>query len=61
MDREEIPSPCTRICELDPQGGFCSGCGRTVRELSEWSRAPDGRKREILDRLSAAGWGPAGI
>ena len=27
------PSPCVKICTLDPTGAFCIGCGRTPAEI----------------------------
>jgi uncharacterized protein len=46
----EVPSPCIDICRLDTQG-FCIGCRRTIDEISEWPRAHDERRREILRQL----------
>jgi predicted Fe-S protein YdhL (DUF1289 family) len=45
-----VQSPCIDICRLDAQG-LCIGCRRTIGEISEWSRAPDARRREILSEL----------
>lgn len=42
-----VPSPCIDICRLDRQG-LCIGCHRTIDEISEWSRASEARRREIL-------------
>ena len=45
-----VQSPCIDICRLDAQG-LCIGCRRTIGEISEWSRATDARRREILSEL----------
>ena len=45
-----VQSPCIDICRLDPEG-LCIGCRRTIGEISEWSRATDARRREILSEL----------
>jgi len=42
-----VPSPCIDICRLDSQG-LCIGCRRTIDEITEWSRASEARRREIL-------------
>jgi hypothetical protein len=42
-----VPSPCVDICRLDARG-LCIGCRRTIEEISEWSRASEARRREIL-------------
>jgi predicted Fe-S protein YdhL (DUF1289 family) len=45
-----VPSPCVDICRLDTLG-LCIGCRRTIDEISEWPRADDARRREILRQL----------
>jgi hypothetical protein len=47
-----VQSPCIDICRLDAQG-LCIGCRRTIGEISEWSRATDARRREILSDLKS--------
>ncbi|HEY0314923.1 MAG TPA: DUF1289 domain-containing protein [Sphingomonas sp.] len=48
-----IPSPCTRICEIDPASGWCRGCGRTLAEIGDWRHAGDAEQRALLARLPA--------
>ena len=43
-----IQSPCTSVCRIDPASGYCEGCFRSIPEITDWSRADDARKREIL-------------
>jgi uncharacterized protein len=45
-----VPSPCVDICRLD-SAGLCIGCRRTIGEISEWPRAGEARRREILRQL----------
>jgi hypothetical protein len=47
-----VPSPCVDICRLDAQG-LCIGCRRSIGEISEWSRAGEARRREIVRGLAA--------
>jgi uncharacterized protein len=49
-----VPSPCIDICRLDAKG-LCIGCRRTIGEITEWSRAGDARRREILSELERRG------
>ena len=42
-----VPSPCIDVCRLDVRG-LCIGCRRTIEEITEWSRASEARRREIL-------------
>ena len=46
-----VPSPCVDVCRLDALG-LCIGCRRTIGEISEWSRAGETRRREILRALA---------
>jgi uncharacterized protein len=41
---DPVPSPCRDICRLN-EAGVCAGCGRTLGEIEEWSRA--GRERRL--------------
>jgi uncharacterized protein len=50
MSDAAVASPCVDICRLDAQG-LCVGCRRTIEEITEWSRASEARRREILREL----------
>ena len=43
-----LASPCIGVCRLDPAQRFCTGCGRTLREIGDWPEASEARQREIL-------------
>ncbi|MEM7635866.1 MAG: DUF1289 domain-containing protein [Pseudomonadota bacterium] len=32
----EIQSPCIKLCVMEPDSGFCMGCGRTRDEIASW-------------------------
>lgn len=49
--RDEIESPCQRICVLHPSARLCIGCYRTGEEIATWSRLTPERRREIMDEL----------
>lgn len=46
-----IQSPCVRVCQLDPDTGFCRGCYRTVDEIAGWPEMSDRDKEECLNIL----------
>jgi uncharacterized protein len=46
-----VLSPCVDICVLDPDTGWCIGCGRTGDEIGDWPDASDARRQAILDAL----------
>jgi uncharacterized protein len=52
---ERPKSPCVDVCALNVSAELCTGCGRTIAEIGEWSDATAERQRAILavlpDRL----------
>ena len=48
-----IQSPCTSVCRMNPATGYCEGCFRTIPEITEWSRADDARRLEILAAVAS--------
>jgi hypothetical protein len=54
---EPIPSPCIKVCELDPATSVCRGCKRTLDEIARWGiMTPEERARvmaELPNRKSA--------
>jgi predicted Fe-S protein YdhL (DUF1289 family) len=36
MFETEIETPCIKLCVVDPETGFCIGCGRTRGEIGAW-------------------------
>lgn len=49
--RDEIESPCVKICVLHPEAGICLGCYRTSDEIAGWSRLTGEERRRIMDSL----------
>ena len=48
---ESPASPCIKLCRIDEATGYCSGCWRTLAEITNWSTANDQEKRRILAAL----------
>jgi predicted Fe-S protein YdhL (DUF1289 family) len=48
----EVPSPCVRVCVIEPRSGYCRGCRRTLPEIAGWAKADDRRRLEIVAQLS---------
>ena len=45
FDLPEIETPCIKVCVVDPETGFCIGCGRTRMEIGSWlGLSPTDRK-----------------
>ena len=51
-----IQSPCISICQMDARAGLCRGCGRTIEEITLWSRLDEESKRAVWDALPARGY-----
>ncbi len=49
--RNEVESPCIRICVVHPEARICTGCLRTIDEISGWSRLSDGERAKINAEL----------
>ena len=49
MSEQERPvaSPCVNICALD-DNDVCTGCQRTVAEITRWSRMTNVERRDVL-------------
>ncbi|MFN7270159.1 MAG: DUF1289 domain-containing protein [Cereibacter sp.] len=48
--RDEIPSPCVKLCMVHPEEGICVGCLRTIEEITAWSRlTPEARAAVMAD------------
>ncbi|HKW54579.1 MAG TPA: DUF1289 domain-containing protein [Stellaceae bacterium] len=58
----EPGSPCTAVCVLDSDSGYCRGCFRTLAEIAAWSSLARADKQRILGELPArrsrTGWPP---
>lgn len=47
----EVESPCIRECVIDQQTGYCTGCWRTLDEISYWVSYTPGERLRILQAL----------
>lgn len=42
-----VASPCVNVCALDEQD-ICTGCQRSVAEISRWGRMDNDERRAVL-------------
>lgn len=49
--RDEIESPCVKICVVHPEARICTGCLRSIDEIGRWSRMSAEERREIMAAL----------
>jgi predicted Fe-S protein YdhL (DUF1289 family) len=48
-----IRTPCIGVCAVDGETGWCLGCGRTLVEITAWSRASEHARETVLETLDA--------
>lgn len=54
--RDEIESPCVKICVVHPESRLCTGCLRTMDEIGAWSKmTPEARRAVMAELPSRAG------
>lgn len=49
--RDEVQSPCVRLCVVHPEERICVGCYRSIDEISAWSRLTPDERRTIMAEL----------
>jgi predicted Fe-S protein YdhL (DUF1289 family) len=49
--RHEVQSPCVQICVVHPEARICTGCLRSIDEITRWSKMTDGERATIMDGL----------
>lgn len=50
-ERDEIDSPCVRVCVVHPEAQICIGCHRTADEIRLWSKMSADQRRDIMRTL----------
>jgi uncharacterized protein len=48
-----IESPCIQICVVHPAERICTGCHRSIDEISRWSRMSSDERALVMDELPA--------
>jgi len=49
--RDEVDSPCINICVIHPEARLCTGCYRSIDEISRWSGMTGVERAEVMDAL----------
>ncbi len=49
--RDEIESPCVKVCLVHPAARICTGCHRTIDEIGRWSRMTSDERRAVMAEL----------
>ncbi len=51
--RNEIESPCINVCVVHPATRLCTGCARSIDEITHWSRMTPEMRAAIIEDLPA--------
>jgi uncharacterized protein len=51
--RDEIESPCVKLCVIHPEARICAGCYRTIEEIGGWTRMTPDERRRVMAELPA--------
>ena len=56
--RDEIESPCVQMCVVHPETRLCTGCARSIDEITQWSRMTPEARSAIIAELPLRDAGP---
>lgn len=49
--RDEIASPCVKLCVVHPEARICVGCLRSIDEISRWSKLSHEDRAAVMAEL----------
>lgn len=58
--RDEIESPCVKICQIHPETGLCIGCARSAGEIAAWAAMTPDERRRVMAELPGRSPAPSG-
>ena len=50
-NRDEIDSPCIKICAIHPTERICVGCYRSIEEVAGWSKLSSEQRSTLMKDL----------
>ena len=53
--RDEIESPCIKLCTIHPVDKVCAGCYRSLSEIGRWSQMSAEERARIMAQLPMRG------
>jgi uncharacterized protein len=51
FSHRDIETPCIKICVIEPETGFCIGCGRTRDEIASWLNISANDRHTLMQTL----------
>ncbi|MDV7142634.1 DUF1289 domain-containing protein [Tropicimonas sp. TH_r6] len=49
--RDEVASPCNKVCVIHPEARICAGCYRTMDEIASWGRLSAQARTDLIEEL----------
>ncbi len=49
--RTEVESPCIKVCVIHPEARLCTGCLRSIDEITVWSKLSPDARRAVIEEL----------
>ncbi|WP_417726103.1 DUF1289 domain-containing protein [Roseovarius sp.] len=49
--RDEVESPCVKVCVVHPEARICTGCLRSIDEITRWTKMSATERHEIIEAL----------
>lgn len=49
--RDEVESPCVKLCIVHPESRLCTGCLRSIDEITAWSKMSQDARRAVMAEL----------
>ena len=49
--RDEVRSPCVKVCVIHPEARLCAGCLRSPDEIAAWQRMTPEERERIMSEL----------
>lgn len=49
--RNEVESPCIQVCVIHKEERLCTGCLRSIDEITRWSRMEPEERSAIMEEL----------
>ncbi len=49
--RDEVASPCNKVCVIHPEARICAGCFRTMDEIAGWGQLSQAGRQALIDEL----------
>lgn len=51
--RDEVQSPCVKLCVVHPEARLCIGCLRSIDEIAAWSQMTPEARIKVMSALPA--------